>query len=123
MIYLATQYSHSDPIVRKTRYLLAMEVAAELIKNKLCVYSPIVHCHEMAERHGFPTDAKFWEEYNNSFIRHCEYMIVLVTPELHTSKGVMAEIEFAKNCFIPIKFVDREGNMIEWTAPAMQMSY
>lgn len=118
MIYLATQYSHPDELVRQTRYLLAMEITAELINRELVVYSPIVHCHEMAKRHGFPTDTKFWEQYNNSFIRHCEQMLVLVTPDLHTSKGVMAEIEFARQCFIPIVFIDQAGDIIEWAPPA-----
>lgn len=118
MIYLASQYSHPDAIIRHTRYLLAEEITALLIKRGLIVYSPIVHCHEMAKRHSFPTDAKFWEKYNNSFIRHCARVLVLVTPDLHTSKGVMAEIDFARHCHIPVHFIDREGLPVEWAPPA-----
>lgn len=124
MIYLASQYSHSDPLIRKSRYLLAMEITALLIAQGEIIYSPIVHCHEMADRHGFPTDAKFWERYNNSFIRHCSKVYVLVTPELHTSKGVMAEIEFARQSFIQVIFIDRMGNPLEWTVPTPEpLSY
>ncbi len=123
MLYLASQYSHPDPLIRHTRYLLVEEVTALLIKQGLIVYSPIVHCHSMAGRHGFPTDAKFWEHYNNSFIRHCAKVLVLVSPDLHTSKGVMAEIDFARHCHIPVEFIDREGQPLEWTMPAVEMSY
>lgn len=123
MIYLASQYSHPDALIRHTRYLLVEEVTALLIKQGLIVYSPIVHCHEMAKRHNFPTDAKFWEHYNNSFIRHCTSVLVLVSPDLHTSKGVMAEIDFAKHCHIPIHFIDRNGEALEWAPPAAEMVY
>lgn len=123
MKYLASQYSHSDALIRNTRYLLVMEVAALLIKEGKIIYSPIVYCHSMALRHGFPTDAKFWEQYNNSFIRHCDEVLVLVTPDLHTSKGVMAEIEFARSCFVPVSFINQNGQGIEWAPPAREMSY
>lgn len=110
MIYLASPYSHSDPLVRKTRYLLAMQCCAALINGgREFVWSPIVHCHEMAEAYSLPTDAEFWKEYNFDFMRRADKMYILRIPGWDESKGIKMEIEFCELIGIPHTFVNENG--------------
>lgn len=113
MIYLASPYSHKDPIIVDTRVKLTMQCTASLIRKKLFVWSPIVHCHEMAKLYGMPTDAAFWMEYNFDFIRHCEAVYVFKIHGWDTSLGVTEEINVAKALFIPVRYVDVLGEFVE----------
>lgn len=109
MIYLASPYSHKSVSIKESRYLFAMKCTAALIKKKLFVWSPIVHCHEMAKRHGMPDDAAFWMEYNFDFIRHSQAVYVLALYGWKESVGVKEEIDVAKKLFIPVRYVDING--------------
>ncbi|MCP5014648.1 MAG: DUF1937 family protein, partial [Ketobacter sp.] len=48
MIYLAQPYTDPNPDVREHRFNLGERYTAELLQNGQWVYSPIVHCHELA---------------------------------------------------------------------------
>jgi chromosome condensin MukBEF MukE localization factor len=113
MIYLASPYSSPDPIITKTRFLLAEECVATLIKQGHHIWSPIVHCHEMARRFDLPTDAQFWKEYNFDFIRRCEALFCLQIEGWMESKGVMMELKLAGEILLPVRFVNVEGLFIE----------
>lgn len=112
MIYLASPYSNPDPLIVRNRFLLVEQATAELIKQKLFVWSPIVHCHELATKFGLPTDAAFWAEYNFDFIRRSDAVFVLKIPGWDESKGVKMEISLANAAFIPLQFVNENGELI-----------
>ena len=95
MIYLASPYTHKDPQVQQQRYELAMEAVAEFLRQGEFVYSPIVHCHEMAKRHSLPTDYQFWWNYNVDFMDSAQSIYVLCIDGWKESAGVRKEIEFA----------------------------
>lgn len=92
MIYLASPYSHPEPLVMKTRFLLAEQTTALYTKKGAHVYSPIVHYHEMAAKYKFPTDFEFWKKINMDMLRRAEEMWVLDIPGWMESVGVQAEI-------------------------------
>jgi len=108
-IYLASPYSHPDPLIVKTRYLLAKQCAAALISQGHFVWSPIVHNHELAQEYGLPTDAEFWKAYNFDFIRRADALYILTIPGWRESVGVKMEEQFAAGARIPISFVSSEG--------------
>lgn len=112
MIYLASPYSHPDPVIRKTRFLLVEQCAANLIKAGRFVWTPIVYTHEMAIKHSFPTDAEFWKKLNISFLRKADEMYLLKIDGWMESKGVMMELKLAEDMLIPIRFVNPEGEFI-----------
>lgn len=109
MIYLASPYSSPDPLIMKTRFLIAEQVTAGMLANNMWVYSPIVHCHELATKFKLPTDFGFWQRYNREMLRHAETMAVLQIPGWKESKGVQAEIEFARLAGIELTGVDDKG--------------
>jgi hypothetical protein len=117
MIYLASPYSHPDPVIKKTRFLLVEQCTAALINEGHLVWSPIVHCYEMAKKFTMPDDADFWKAYNFDFIRHCTEMYVLTIDGWTESKGVRMEIELAANILLPVRYVNSEGQFITNFAP------
>ena len=104
--YLASPYTHQDPAIMDMRNKLAMAAAARLLKDGVHVYSPIVHCHELASRHDLPRDVGFWWSYNRAMLRHASNMVVLRIDGWDKSRGVAQEIAFAEHGGIPVSFID-----------------
>ena len=109
MIYLASPYSHPDPLIVRTRYLLTAQCTANLILKGQFVWSPIVHSHAIAERHDLPTDAAWWAEWSKDFIRRCDGILVLKIPGWEESKGVIEECRIARELNLPRGFVNEYG--------------
>lgn len=94
-VYLASPYSHPDVKIRHVRLLSAMEATAWLLKQGTWVYSPIVHCHDLALRHDLPKEFDFWQHYNRAMLTPATALYLLNTSGLAESKGVKAELEYA----------------------------
>lgn len=114
MIYLASPYSSPDPLIMRTRFLLAEQVTASFLRRGVFIYSPIVHCHEIAAKYELPGDFAFWQGYNIDMLRRADSLAVLAIPGWKKSTGVQAEIEFARLAGIPIQAVNDEGFAIAW---------
>lgn len=112
MIYLASPYSHQDKQVEHQRYTQVQQVMAAFMSTGVNVYSPIVLCHPTALEYNLPTDAKFWENYNNNTIRRCDALWVLCLDGWKESKGVTEEIKFAKLLNLQILFISPDGMVI-----------
>lgn len=94
--YLASPYSHPNPAVMEARFLAAEALLAHLLKSKTWVYSPIVHCHTLANRHNMPTDAQFWASYNLAMLHRASGLYVFTLPGWSESKGVEKEMQWAE---------------------------
>ncbi len=103
-IYLASPYTAggAGPFLREQRYLQAMEHMAWMLKNGIYVYSPIVHCHDLAKTADLPRDAKFWEKYNFAMLYGAEAMHILMLPGWELSKGIEDEARFAHENHKPV---------------------
>jgi hypothetical protein len=104
--YLCSPYSHPDPAVRAERYVAVLKETAYLLKMGLHIYSPIVHCHELAKVANMPTDAEFWKAYNFCMIRSAEYVKVLMLDGWEASVGIKGEVEEARRLHIPVMYVE-----------------
>ena len=109
MIYVASPYSDPDPDVQLKRYFDTMHVVAQLMYQKLPVFSPIVHCHELALRYELPGDAAYWQDYNTAFLRKSIAMYVVCLPGWEVSKGIAQEATLAGQLNIPIHLVNTVG--------------
>lgn len=105
MIYLASPYSGTRD-EESIRYFQAMKATARLLKSGIIVYSPIVHCHNMAIMYKLPKDFKFWQWYNEAMIEVAEGLCVLKLKGWEESKGVAHEIEYAKSLKYIIDYID-----------------
>jgi len=94
-IYLASPYSHEMDTVKQQRYELVSETVVQLLKQDIHVYSPIVHCHELAKRFNLSGSFAFWQDYNFAMIEASAGLWVLKLEGWKESIGVKAEIKYA----------------------------
>lgn len=106
MIYVASPYSHPNPIVEDHRFEVAQEYVAACFRQRLAAFSPIVYCHPIARKHKFPGDAMFWKSFNNNIMRRAEHVHVLQLVGWRESKGVQYELMMAQELSIEIIFVE-----------------
>lgn len=111
MIYIASPYSDPDPKVRQQRYEIVRNLCGIYINRGLVIYSPIVHNHPIAETCELPRGFGFWQYFDLHILNLCEGLTVLCIPGWEDSKGVQAEISFARNKMkdMPILYVDENG--------------
>ncbi len=105
MIYLASPYTHANPIIREQRFRAACRATAALIKAGAVVFSPIAHSHALAE-HGLPTDWRFWERFDRAYLARCDQLVVLMLEGWKASVGVQAEIAIARELGKPVSYLD-----------------
>lgn len=92
MIYLASPYTAGQSDIMQARYEAARSRAADFISRGFMIYSPIVHCHDLAACHKLPRDFLFWRTYNLHFLALADQLWVLMLPGWNTSRGVTAEV-------------------------------
>ena len=109
MIYLASPYS-SD---RALNFKLVEQATATMLQQGHLIFSPIVHCHEIAEKYSLPTDYKFWEAYATGMLTRANELWVLQIPGWRESLGVQSEIIHARRCQIPVYTVNITGTFKE----------
>ena len=99
LIYLASPYSE----VRENRYRAACGKTAELMRQGVMVFSPIVASHPLTF-HGLPGDWAFWEAHDRRQLELCDEVVVLMLPGWRESKGVQAEIALAEEFGKPVRY-------------------
>ncbi len=108
-IYLASPYSNHHATIREERYERVCAVAAHLMADKYeVVYSPIVHCHEIAQKHSLPKDFPFWRKINFGMLAKASKIFVLTLDGWEESVGVRAELDLAFSLSIPRFLIDEQ---------------
>jgi hypothetical protein len=105
-IYLGSPYSYHHPIVVMDRFNRTERLVAQLLKRNYHIYSPIVHCHELAHKYDLPKDAMFWQSYNYAMLAKASQLWVYRLPGWEESTGLTAERLLANKLSIPTQFVD-----------------
>jgi hypothetical protein len=105
ILYIASPYSHPDRKVEQWRYEMVQEEVARLHGPDVYPYSPIVYTHVMAQRYDLPTEADYWKNHNEAFLRQSHKLIVLMLEDWDKSVGVRAEIAFAESLGIPVVYL------------------
>lgn len=108
MIYLASPYSSPHASVMERRFRQAAAATAALINRGKIIYSPILHFHPLAEMHELPKDFEFWKEVNLAMLTKADELCVLTLDGWRESRGVQAEIAFAKERIMPIDYISPE---------------
>jgi len=106
MIYLASPYSDPNPAVMQQRFDAVCRYAGHLMLQGKVVYSPIAHCHPIAERVNLPRTWDFWEKFDRGMLKRADELVVLKLPGWDTSKGVAAETSIAHDLDLHISYVD-----------------
>lgn len=109
--YLASPYTGS-PELMVARFHAVKRASSILLAKRQWIYSPIMHCHQLAQDHSLPTDFQFWLDYNHAMIESAENTIVLGIDGWNLSKGVAEEILFTKSLDKNVELID--GNTCEF---------
>ena len=107
MIYLASPYSHPNPVIREQRFHDACRAAASLIQSGQAVFSPIVYGHPLVT-YGLPTEWSFWEAHDRLHLERCEELVVLMLAGWRRSAGVEAEIRIARELGKPVRYLSQQ---------------
>lgn len=99
-IYVASPYTHPDPMIRGRRCSLVVNFAAHLIKHGLVVYVPVPHYEAiygvLDSWNCRPTEDEI-DEMNRSFlVNWATHLVVYAIDGWTTSRGVWVEMELAK---------------------------
>lgn len=105
MVYLASPYNHENALVRSYRYKEAVIATSSLMAEAICVHSPIVHNHKIALYHDLGRGFDFWKKQDETILRRCDALLILVIPDWASSVGVSAETELAEQSHIPIFYL------------------
>lgn len=106
LVYLATPYSHPNPVVRQHRFEQACRAAARWQQKGQLVFSPIAHSHSLTEYEELPQGWDFWRDWCLATLGRCDRLWVLQLDGWEQSRGVQAEIQIALERGIPIKYKD-----------------
>lgn len=106
MIYVASPYTHKDPLVEEHRYLMAETYVVAALKQRIVAFSPIYYCHRLALKFNLPGDAMFWKSFNNTMMRRADAVHVLQLVGWRESKGVQYELMMAQEIGIPVITVE-----------------
>jgi hypothetical protein len=115
--YLASPYTSADHTIMDERYAAACKTTAWLLNNKVWVYSPIVHCHELAKMFNLPRDLPFWWDYNRNMLIPAKRLLILVLPGWEDSAGVTQETQFAADMHKPVEFIHPDTHKIARIIP------
>lgn len=92
LIYLASPYSHPDPIVRESRFKRIANVAARLMEKGHFLFCPITHTHPINEAGINSPGWDFWAKYDYAMLDRCQELWIADMPGWKESVGVNAEI-------------------------------
>jgi hypothetical protein len=105
VIYLASPYAHINPEIMEERFQLVCEAAAIIMRNKLACYSPIAHNHPIAVAHKLPRTWDFWQLMDLPLLTRATQLWVLKLDGWNESKGIEAEVAFARAAGIPVSWI------------------
>ena len=108
MIYVASPYSHPDPVEMQERYEIVRDWIAKAQAHDMYkwYYSPIVHYHDMALKNTMPTDAESWWRVNEDALSRCDRLLILKMDGYQESKGIAKEFEYCSTWGIEVDYVD-----------------
>ena len=102
--YLACPYTHAEEHMHQQRYDQVTDVAAELMRQGLTIYSPITSMHYLARR--LKVNEVDWLQHDLIILAKCDKLIVLQLEGWEQSEGLRREIEFATENNIPIEYME-----------------
>lgn len=113
MIYLATPYSHKNPVIRGIRFKQACIIAGQLIQEHHRVFSPIIACHPIGQYFDLPYDHVYWQRVDEIFMSMCTIIYVIKYSGWDNSNGIASEIDLAIKRGLPVFYVEIPNALIE----------
>ena len=114
--YLASPYTHDDPITMRDRLIQIRQITQEIIhceplKDKIAPrmhvipFSPVVYTVDLVK--GMPkAPVEGWYHFTLGILAKCDRLVVVEMDGWEESFGVNIEIAFAMGDGIPINYLD-----------------
>lgn len=106
LVYVASPYTHPDPAEIERRYLQVTKITADLVVGGMTAISPITYGHTLAAMNQMPGDWDFWMEFCINLLSKCDKLLVVKMQGWEESRGVQAEIAYAKEHGIEVEFME-----------------
>jgi hypothetical protein len=106
VIYVASPYNHPDDDIRYLNFLKVSKYSAKMISEGHVVISPIAYGHPLLSYVEMPYDFEFWSNFCLSLLNKCDEIHVLTLDGWDKSRGVLEEIQFAKDNLIPVEYIE-----------------
>lgn len=113
LIYIGSPYSHSEKIVMEENFKRVSRLAAKLCAEGVVAFSPITYGHTLLDFHEMPHTWDFWQNFCITFLDHADKLVVYKMPGWENSKGLAAEIEYAKENNIPVEYIEFEEEVTD----------
>lgn len=115
LVYLATAYSKYPEGIQRA-FERASEIAADLLRLGVSVFSPIVHAHPIAVYGKLdPLDHEFWLSFDAAMMAKADAMVVAMMVGWEVSQGIAHEIRFFENAGKPVFYVQPSRLLISAT--------
>jgi len=112
-IYIGCPYSDELESVRHWRFVQVTRAAEYMLTRGLPTMSPISYSHQFAHIGG--CDFEAWRELDLSLLgRWATELWVLMLPGWEQSVGLAAEIEYADEAGIPVRYIDWSPDALPW---------
>lgn len=109
LAYLASPFTHKSKHIMEYREEQISTIAAELThRHQVTLFLPITQSHRMAQLRPnlFGTTFAAWKDIDLDAIAHSDELWVVKMSGWKQSVGVQAEIEYAKQIKIPIRYIN-----------------
>lgn len=106
LIFISSPFSHKDKTIENKRVEIVNKVVAEYTALRLNVFSPITFGTTLLKYKEMPTDWEFWKNFCESFLEKCDELWVLKMEGWDESAGVSAEIQFAIENNITVRYIE-----------------
>jgi len=123
-IYLATPYSlvgarhfkkYYGKLIEERRFRAVNKVAARWMEEGFNIFSPITMSHPVGRclSSTASDDHEFWLGIDFAWIDCCDELWVFQQDEWKESYGVQKEIEYAQTHGMPVRYLNKWGDM-QW---------
>ena len=90
MIYLASPFWHTDPVIRNHRVEVSRIITKQMLTGGEMIYSPLVFSIPVDD-HSI-TEA-IWMEHCLDMLMRCDELLIVPLSGWHESRGISREIE------------------------------
>ncbi len=107
LIYVASPYTHTDPAIEDERNISVALATGYLMNHyaALAFFSPICHSHIIARNCNILGQWEYWKHLDEIMISKCDELWVLCLEGWEKSVGVTAEVKYAKELGLEIKYI------------------
>jgi hypothetical protein len=114
LTFLSMPYTDDSKEVVQERFEKSLKVSAHLMLHDVHLLSPIGFGHPIVISHPVPGDWSYWNNYCMKLILCSNQLIVFMLDGWKESKGVQAELSFARSIKLPIYFIDEDFNITQY---------